>query len=189
MKRIRLDIGAFTATAGQGGKYLFFLYRENMERGLPVTLTPPQMHSVLTLFKAGDFGTIPVHSIFEKILRFYGVTLLEVEVEREREDEAFTSRLLLFNGEKELRQRADFIDGIILAKLFGTPIYINEELMERYSVRMDSASAGESIEAEEQIKRLSVALQRAIESEEYEQAESIKRRMEELKKRKNSKKS
>lgn len=188
MKRIRLDIGAFTATAGQGGKFLFFLYRENMERSLPVTLTPPQMHSVLSAFKAADLKVIPIHSIFRKILLFYGVELLEVEVEREKEEENFTSRLLLFNGEKELRQKADIIDGIILAKLFGTPIYINEELMERYSIRMDKAS-GESIEAEEQIKRFNMALQQAVESEDYELAGNIKKRIDELRKRQNSKKS
>ena len=54
MKRIRLDIGAFTASSEEGGKFLFFLYKEKMDRCLSVGLTPPQMHSVLTVFKNGE---------------------------------------------------------------------------------------------------------------------------------------
>ena len=37
MKRIRLDIGALTASPKEGGKFLFFLYKENMDRCLPIS--------------------------------------------------------------------------------------------------------------------------------------------------------
>lgn len=185
MKRIRLDIGALTASPKEGGKFLFFLYKENMDRCLPISLTPPQMHSVLSVFKSGNTRNLPVHSTVKNILEHYGVELLEVVVARNEEAGNFFSELLLFDGEREFRQAADFIDGIIFARLFGAPIYIDEELMARYSVGMDKYSQ-QTLDSEELLKKLDSALQEAIGSEEYERAESIKKRIDEIKKGKNS---
>lgn len=183
MKRIRLDIGAFTASSEEGGKFLFFLYKEKMDRCLSVSLTPPQMHSVLTVFKNGEKEQIPLHVTVKNILERYGVELLEIEIVRNEEYGRFYSRLLLFDGERELKTDADFIDGIIMAKLFGAPIYIDEPLMEQYSVAMEN-SPKETIQTDAIIRKMEDALSQAVRDEEYERAEVIKRRIEELKKEK-----
>ena len=183
MKRIRLDIGAFTASSEEGGKFLFFLYKEKMDRCLSVGLTPPQMHSVLTVFKNGEKEQIPLHVTVKNILERYGVELLEIEIVRNEEYGRFYSRLLLFDGEREFKTDADFIDGIIMAKLFGAPIYIDEPLMEQYSVAMEN-SPKETIQTDAIIRKMEDALSQAVRDEEYERAEVIKRRIEELKKEK-----
>ena len=48
MKRVRLDIGALAASAEGGGSFTFFLYREGLDKCLPVPLTPPEMHAMLS---------------------------------------------------------------------------------------------------------------------------------------------
>lgn len=53
MKRIRLDIGAVTATPENGGSFMFFLYKDGLENCLRVKITPGDMHAVLANFKIG----------------------------------------------------------------------------------------------------------------------------------------
>ena len=70
-----------------------------------------------------------------------------------------------------------------MAKLFGAPIYVDEPLMEQYSVAMEG-SPKETIQTDAIVKKMEDALSQAVRDEEYERAEVIKRRIEELKKEK-----
>ncbi len=202
MKRIRLDIGALAASPEDGGSFMFFLYREGMDRCLPVSLTPPEMHAVLSNFKL-DTNEISVHNVFSKVVQKYRIELLEVEIIRaesrgealeernesghtEHADEiekhgCFQVELLFFDGESEVREIAGFIDGVILSKQFGAPIYISEELMDKYSQGMDDYSK-EVLDTETLMKKLKEELQQAIDNEEYERAAEITKRIEKLKK-------
>ncbi len=203
MKRIRLDIGALAASPQDGGSFMFFLYREGMDRCLPVSLTPPQMHTMLSNFKI-DSNEISVHGVFTKVMQSYRIELLEVEIirdntwedaaegivndkqmepasERGEENGGFRVELLFFDGESEVREVAGFVDGIVLSKQFGAPIYISEELMDRYSQGMDDYSK-EVLDAETLLKKLNEELQQAIDNEEYEKAAEITKRIEKLKK-------
>ncbi len=193
MKRVRLDIGALAATPEDGGSFTFFLYREGLDKCLPVPLTPPEMHAMLSNFRQeGDDLTI--QKVFAKVLQEYRVELLEVAIVRnnrveefvENEDElqkdgGFLAELLLFDGEREIRQMAGFADGVILSKQFGAPIYIAEELMEQYAKGMDTFSK-DILDGEAMLKNLKEALQEAIANEEYERASQISKQIEELKK-------
>lgn len=198
MKRIRLDIGALAASPQDGGSFTFFLYREGMDRCLPVPLTPPEMHTALSNFKHDPDG-VSIHSAFAGVLQQYRIELLEVTIIREKaqkqdcpieqfEDEklkngVFLSELLFFDGEREVRQVAGFIDGIILSKQFGAPIYIAEELMDKYSAGIDSYSK-EVLNSEAALNKLKEALQEAINNEEYERASQISKQIEAIKKQK-----
>lgn len=180
MKRIRLDIGALAASPQDGGSFMFFLYREGMDRCLPVPLTPPEMHAALSNFKQ-DADGVSVHSVFSGVLQQYRIELLEVMIIRE--GDGFLSELLFFDGEREIRQVAGFVDGIILSKQFGAPIYIAEELMEKYSTGIDSYSK-DVLNSEATLDKLKEALQQAINNEEYERASQISKQIEALKKNK-----
>ncbi len=180
MKRIRLDIGALAASPEDGGSFMFFLYREGMDRCLPVSLTPPEMHAVLSNFKM-DANEVSVHSVFSKVVQKYRIELLEVEIIRDDSKNVFFTELLFFDGESEVREIAGFIDGVILSKQFGAPIYISEELMEKYSQGMDDYSK-DVLDAETLLKKLNEELVQAIDNEEYERAAEITKRIEKLKK-------
>ena len=69
MRRVRLDIGAVAASPEDGGSFTFFLYREGMDKCLPVPLTPPQMHSVLSYFKQLPDSTLSIHSLLTRVLQ------------------------------------------------------------------------------------------------------------------------
>ena len=141
MKRIRLDIGALTASPSNGGSFMFFLYHEGMDKCLPVQLTPPDMHAVLSNFNQQEPHHLPtVHNLFVSTLQQFRIELLEATVTRDEEHDAFTCELLFFDGEKEVKQTSGFIDGVILAKAFACPIYIDEELMERFASQIDLVS-------------------------------------------------
>ncbi|MBE6227079.1 MAG: hypothetical protein E7121_08320 [Bacteroidales bacterium] len=191
MKRVRLDIGALAASAEDGGSFTFFLYREGLDKCLPVPLTPPEMHAMLSNFKQ-EREELTIQRVFSKVLQEYRVELLEVAIIRrdeladgvetgqEETDGGFLSELLLFDGEREIRQVAGFADGIILSKQFGAPIYIAEALMDKYAKGMDSYSK-DVLDSEAMLKNLKEALQEAIANEEYERASQISRQIEELK--------
>ncbi|MBE6229580.1 MAG: hypothetical protein E7119_03205 [Bacteroidales bacterium] len=188
MKRVRLDIGAVAASAEDGGSFTFFLYREGMDRCLPVPLTPPQMHSVLSNFKQLPQNGVSVHSLLAKVAQDYRIELLEVSIVKPEESECgenngFMSELLFFDGETEVRELAGFVDGIILSRSFSSPIYISEELMEKYSTDIDSHSK-DVLDREAVLKRLKEELQEAINNEEYERASEISRKIENIKNKK-----
>ena len=112
MKRIRLDIGALTASPANGGSFMFFLYREGMDKCLPVQLSPPDMHAVLSNFNQQEPHHTPtVHNLFVSTLQQFRIELLEVTVTRDDEHDCFTCELLMFDGEKEVRRISGFIDG------------------------------------------------------------------------------
>lgn len=188
MKRVRLDIGAVAASAEDGGSFTFFLYREGMDKCLPVPLTPPQMHSILSYFKQLPDSELSIHSLFTRVLQDYRIELLEVSIVKSEEEAAenngFVSELLFFDGDKEIKELAGFVDGIILSKNFSCPIYISEQLMEQYAQRIDSQSK-DLLDKEALLKKLGEELQDAINKEEYEKASELSRRMENLKKSKN----
>ena len=185
MKRVRLDIGAVAASPEDGGSFTFFLYREGMERCLPVPLTPPQMHSVLSNFKQLPQNTVSVHSLLAKVIQDYRIELLEVSIVKSEdveygENNGFMSELLFFDGETEVKELAGFVDGIILSKSFSCPIYISEELMDRYATDIDSQSK-DLLDKETVLKKLKEEMQEAINNEEYERASEISRKIENIK--------
>ncbi|MEG0378628.1 MAG: DUF151 domain-containing protein [Bacteroidales bacterium] len=169
MKRIRLDIGALTASASDGGNFMFFLYREGMDLCLPVPLTPPDMHAILANFQKLSSDGVSVQDVFYSTLQEFRVELLEVTVIRDEEDEKFLANLLFFDGEKEVLKGASFVDGLILAKNFGCPIYILEELMDKYSTTMDLFS-NEIVKTESRLVRLKEEFKEAVSKEDYETA-------------------
>ncbi|MEF9930975.1 MAG: DUF151 domain-containing protein [Bacteroidales bacterium] len=169
MKRVRLDIGALTASPEDGGSFMFFLYREGMDICLPVPLTPPDMHAVLSNFKKIPDDIISTQELFSITLKDFRIELLEVSVVRDSKNKDFIANLLLFDGEKEVIKEASFIDGIILAKSFACPIYISEELMQEYSTTMELFS-NEVVKTESHLVKLKEQLKEAINSEDYEKA-------------------
>ena len=189
MKRVRLDIGALAATPENGGSFTFFLYREGLDKCLPVPLTPPEMHAMLSNFKQ-DRDELTIQRVFSKVLQEYRVELLEVSIiandqtggqgeGTESENGVFLSELLFFDGEREIRELAGFADGIILSKQFGAPIYIAEELMEIYATGIDAFSK-DVLDSEAMLKKLKESLQEAIGNEEYERASQISKQIEQL---------
>jgi hypothetical protein len=105
--------------------------------------------------------------------------LLEVTVIRNDGNEAFETELLLFDGEKEVRQIAGFIDGVILAKSFACPIYTDEALMEKYASTIDIVSE-KIVKKEIHLQKLKEELEKAVTAEDYERAAEIKKAIEDI---------
>ena len=181
MKRIRLDIGALTASPENGGSFMFFLYREGMDRCLPVKLTPPDMHAVLSNFNQNQSQEPgpTVHNLFVSAMQQFRIELLEVTVIRDEQEDAFACQLLLFDGEKEVLIKSGFIDGVILAKIFACPIYTNEQLMDKYASEMDLVSE-KIVKKELHLQKLKEELANAIAAEDYEKAAKINKAIENL---------
>lgn len=179
MKRIRLDIGALTASPDNGGSFMFFLYREGMNKCLPVKLSPPDMHAVLSNFNQSQTSGPTIHGVFLSAIQQYHIELLEVTVIRDSENDCFVTELLLFDGEKEVKQNAGFIDGVILAKSFACPIYTDETLMEKYSSTIDIVSE-KIVKKEIHLQKLKEELAKAIAAEDYERAAELKKAIGEI---------
>lgn len=181
MKRIRLDIGALTASPEDGDSFMFFLYREGMDKCLPVKLSPPDMHAVLSNFNNPEGKGSTIHNLFCTTLQQFRIELLEVTVVRDEANGCFACEMLLFDGEKEIRQPSGFIDGVILAKQFACPIYTDETLMEKYASAIDIVSE-KIVKKEIHLQKLKEELANAIAAEDYERAAEINKAIDELNK-------
>ena len=94
MKRVRLDIGALAATPEDGGSFTFFLYREGLDKCLPVPLSPPEMHAMISNFKH-DGSENTIQKVFSKVLQEYRIELLEISiVNNEQQEEDSANRFL-----------------------------------------------------------------------------------------------
>lgn len=179
MKRIRLDIGALTASPEDGGSFMFFLYREGMNKCLPVKLSPPDMHAVLSNFNRQEGQGDTIHNLFCNTLQQFRIELLEVTVIRDDQDNGFACEMLLFDGEKEIKQTSGFIDGVIMAKLFTCPIYTDEHLMDKYASAIDLVSE-KIVKKEIHLQKLKEELDNAVAAEDYERAAEISKAIDEL---------
>ncbi|MBR2438231.1 MAG: bifunctional nuclease family protein, partial [Bacteroidales bacterium] len=147
----------------------------------PVKLSPPDMHAVLSNFNRQDGHGETIHNLFHNTLQQFRIELLEVTVVRDDRNECFACELLLFDGEKEIRQQGGFIDGVILAKQFACPIYTDEQLMEKYASAIDLVSE-KIVKKEIHLQKLKEELANAISSEDYERAAQISKAIDELSK-------
>ena len=185
-KRIRLTVGALTATPQDGGKFTFFLCQEEGNKCIVISLDPPQMHTMLLNFKESERGeSFTIHSVFEKILKSYRIELMEISVAHDDAINEFYADLLFYDGEKEVKERLSVADGIILAKKFAAPLYISEFLMDKWGIKMDLPEM-EIMKKEmaDEIELLEESLKRAVDEENYEKAAVINREIEKLRKSK-----
>ena len=185
-KRIRLTVGALTASPQDGGRFTFFLCQEGRDSCIVVSLNPPQMHTMLLNFKSNDENdSFTIHSVVEKILKAYRIELLEIEVEHDDNLNEFYTKVLFFNGEKEVRERLSVTDGIILAKRFAAPLYISEYLMDKWGVKIDLPEMDIMKKSMvDEVEFLKEDLKQAVESEDYERAALINKEIEKLSKSK-----
>ncbi len=172
MKRVRLNIGALSASSQDGGTFMFFLYKQDSNKCIPVNLSPNEMHTLLVNFNKMNDGLISVHSVFQKLLREFRVELLENTIIRDDKDNNFVSELLFFDGEKEITMQASFVDGIILSKEFGTPIYTCQELIDKFGVLVDDYS-DTILQKQDKLAMYKKLLKEAIDREDYENAAKI----------------
>lgn len=188
-KRIRLTVGALTATPQDGGRFTFFLSQEGGDRCIVVSLDPPQMHTMLQNFKESDSGdSFTIHSVFEKLLKSYRIELMEIEVSHDDNLNEFYSDLLFFDGEKEVKERLSVADGIILAKKFAAPLYISKYLMDKWGVKVDLPEMEIMRRGmADELDFLEEKLQQAVETEDYERAAIINKEIEKLRKSKGKK--
>lgn len=188
-KRIRLTVGALTATPQDGGRFTFFLSQEGGDRCIVVSLDPPQMHTMLQNFKESDSGdSFTIHSVFEKLLKSYRIELMEIEVSHDDNLNEFYSDLIFFDGEKEVKERLSAADGIILAKKFAAPLYISKYLMDKWGVKVDLPEMEIMKRGmADELDFLEEKLQQAVETEDYERAAIINKEIEKLRKSKGKK--
>ncbi len=185
-KRVRLTVGALTATPRDGGKFTFFLCQEGEDRCIVLPLDPPQMHTMLLNFKESERGEgVTIHSVFEKLLKSYNIELLEIDVAHDDSINEFYADLLFFNGKEEVKERLPVTDGIILAKKFAAPLYISEHLMDKWGVKVDLPEMEIMKKCmSDKTGSLQESLRQAIDEEDYEKAAIINKEIEKLRKSK-----
>lgn len=188
--RIRLDIGAVTASEHNNRNFLFLLYQEDGSKCLAVPLTPSDMHAVLTNITTGSSkssscpntsdtsapesiggaaGSNPPKTIYRVLMErmaLSGTELLEVEIISGKEKGTLQSLIRFTDGEIQ----ASFSDGIIMAKLCLAPIYIEKELMNQNAIYTGTDT----------ISLLKKELQKAVSREDYEEAYLIQQRLERM---------
>jgi len=182
-QKIKLDIGALTASERDGGNFVFFLYKAGIDKCIAVPLAPPEMHAVLSNFNKIDGDAVSIQNVFANVLKEYGIELLEVNITKEKQ-EKFSADILLSDGNKRILQRCSFADGVIMAKVCGCPIYATNELMEKYAIDGNSIKS-EFIASDIILKQLKSELANAVEVEDYEKAAFLSKKIDLLNRRNN----
>lgn len=182
VKRIKLDIGTLTSPARPDGNYTFLLYKKDSERCISINLTPAQTNAILTNMQPSLEPDIPIQSVCSSIMVKCNMELTEVQIIKGKKEGIFRSRLFISNGQKELYQDAGVIDGVIMARHLSAPIYIEESLIDKYSVALGSVMPPLPGNTDSAIEKLQGELEKAIENEEYERASSLNSRIKKLKK-------
>ena len=101
--KIKLDIGAITASQEDGRSFLLFLYQEGGGRCLTIPLAPSDLHALLTNVapkreerqKKGN----TIYDLFAQGLSRSGLQLQEVELIRGEQENSFSTLLKLSEGE------------------------------------------------------------------------------------------
>lgn len=168
MEFVRLNIGALTVSDANGGSYTFLLSREKGGKFLRITLSRAEANTMLSVL-GYKRGVPPILMVFSSNLQNFGIRLHQVNVIVTGRKKEYAAELVFAAAETESRSVASFADGVMLARLSGAPLFMEEELFEKHAVSAESE--------EKKIKR---ELKEALAKENYELAEGLERELKKL---------
>ncbi len=161
-------MGAVIKEKGSDDKMVFSLSANNINKAIRINLQPAQMHALLSNLNHIREDGITSQELIFSILTKFMIEILEVNIIIGQDNKNFESKIVLFDGDREQNFVCSVIDGIVLAKKFACPIFITEDLLNKYGVDeiKDESAADEGDYCDE----LKIQLKIAIENEDYEKA-------------------
>ena len=203
MQKIQLRILGLTTSQTQTGAYALLMTEVNGNRRLPIIIGAIEAQAIVIFLEQMNPPRPLTHDLFHQSLERFEIKLEEVQIYR-LEDGIYYSKIVYRRDQQVEEVESRTSDAIALALRFSSPIYIDQEIMNRASIEFDLKETPEMVvesaatppaqesskdPAQENLSNVSIEeleqrLNDAVENERYEEASHLS---EEIKKRKNKK--
>ncbi|MFA8343136.1 MAG: bifunctional nuclease domain-containing protein [Rhodothermaceae bacterium] len=199
MNKVKVEILGLSSSPSTGGAYALLLKESYGIRRLPIIIGAFEAQAIaLELEKISPPRPL-THDLLKSLVDNLGATITEVVISSLK-DNTFFAEIIVEMSSMSNTIDARPSDAIALAVRTGSPIFVNEEVMEMASFIPSSKNedvdpeesedeiispSKEEIEKETDIGSLQEQLRVAIENEDYEKAASLRDAINKIKKTKN----
>ena len=199
MKKIKLEILGISYSQSQSGAYALILGEEGEKRRLPIIIGSFEAQAIAIELEKMKPSRPLTHDLLKNFAQTFNIIIKEVIIYKFAEG-IFYSKLICFDGIREVEIDSRTSDAVALAVRFKCPIFTYETILSAAGIVLqdDEKNPGEGEEPsipEEPVspadyenytvKELEELLMAAIDEEAYEKASKIR---DEINKRKTSKK-
>lgn len=141
--KVKLSILGISFSQVQAGAYALIFAEENGPRRLPIVIGTPEAQSIAIVMENIKPPRPLSHDLMFSIFKDLQIELVEVNVYK-FEDGAFFSELLLRQNGQEYRIDARTSDAVALAIRTNSPIFTNEDIMQKMAIVFDEHFADPS---------------------------------------------
>ena len=175
---------ANTFLVNMGKEFVILLRGAHDERSLPISIGQLEAQSIAIQINQIPFPRPLTHDLFKSVLTQFDCKLVRAEI-CDLVDETFYARLILQMNGKTIEVDSRPSDAIALALRFGSPIYVEERVMDEAGVIIpDESSIEDQVHAQESVTECDIelspleSLQKqlniAIQEEKYEEAARLR---------------
>ncbi len=197
MEKIKLEILGISYSQSQSGAYALILGENGEKRRLPIIIGSFEAQAIAIELEKMKPSRPLTHDLLKNFAQTFNIIIKEVIIYKFAEG-IFYSKLICFDGIKEVEIDSRTSDAVALAVRFKCPIYTYETILSAAGIVLqddEKSPEEESFPAESEatisdygslsVKELEDLLMAAIDEEAYEKASKIR---DEINKRKSSKK-
>lgn len=186
-----MDILGLSTSPGSGGAYALILAESEGTRRLPIVIGSYEAQAIALELENIKPPRPMTHDLLKNMILSFDTTLKYVFINELKEGTFFAQIVYDFNGHTvELDARPS--DAVALSVRFGTPIYVDEEVVKEAGIDTEAmtASRAESASQDAQpaggreltkLEELERDLKTAIETENYEKAAKLRDTIQKLK--------
>ena len=170
---VELKVNEILARASAERAYIMILQEKDGMRKLPVIMGPFEAQAVALAQRNVHLDRPIIHDLFRNFVADCGYTLDCVTIDKVAEG-AFYASLHLSTGEKSVRTDARASDAVAVAMRCGSPIYIEDELLNTLCIKEEwenSFSIPLTLAATDTLREV---MEKAIKEENYELAQKLK---------------
>jgi uncharacterized protein len=197
MEKIKLEILGISYSQSQSGAYALILGENGEKRRLPIIIGSFEAQAIAIELEKMKPSRPLTHDLLKNFAQTFNIIIKEVIIYKFAEG-IFYSKLICFDGIKEVEIDSRTSDAVALAVRFKCPIYTYETILNAAGIVLqddEKSPEEENFPTESQtsisdyeslsVKELEDLLMAAIDEEAYEKASKIR---DEINKRKSSKK-
>lgn len=185
MKKIQLEILGISYSQSQSGAYALILGEEGEKRRLPIIIGSFEAQAIAIELEKMKPSRPLTHDLLKNFAQTFNIIVKEVIIYKFSEG-IFYSKLICFDGIREVEIDSRTSDAVALAVRFKCPIFTYESILSAAGIVLqddekggiDEPSPVESISSSDYInftiKELEDLLMAAIDEEAYEKASKIR---------------
>lgn len=186
MKKIRLEILGISYSQAQAGAYALILGETGQKRRLPIIIGNSEAQAIAVVLEKMKPTRPLTHDLFRNFAQTFNIMVNEVIIYKFSEG-VFFSKLICFDGSREVEIDSRTSDAVALALRFKCPIYTYENILKEAGLVLQDEKDSPDHEQEGEIKplekeefsglslsELENRLAAAIQEEAYERASKIR---------------